>query len=111
MVLVFHDTEFSYFNLRGKFRILRPHRDKIRGNWHSFADVEAVISPAQAIRYVLKYILKTHGKPVKGKTAWEISHEAVYKTLALLWVYKKQGYAMSKDIEGALADLISAGWC
>lgn len=106
LVLVFHEVDFSYFSLKGKFRVSRIVKDKIKGNWESFADVEAVISPTQAIRYVLKYLLKAHGGEVEGKTAWEISCEGVDKTLAILWAYKKRGYSVSKDTEKALSDLI-----
>ncbi|GAH95437.1 unnamed protein product, partial [marine sediment metagenome] len=106
LVLIFHEVDFSYFALKGKFRVSRIVRDKIKGNWESFADVEAVISPKQAIHYVLKYLLKTHGASTSGKTAWEISQEGVEKTLAILWAYKKRGYSVSGDIEAVLADLI-----
>ncbi|GAH95425.1 unnamed protein product [marine sediment metagenome] len=106
LVLVFHEVDFSYFALKGKFRVSRIIRDKIKGNWSSFADIEAVISPKQAIHYVLKYLLKTHGDSAPGKTAWEISCEGVEKTLAILWAYKKRGYSVSGDIEAVLADLI-----
>jgi hypothetical protein len=106
LLLCFQDVTFSYFALKGKFRIPRKERDRIRAGWHSFVDVEAVISPLQAIRYLVKYLIKAHGGKVEGKTPWEISQEGVSKTLALLWVYKKRGYSLSGDLEEALADLI-----
>lgn len=107
VLAVFDDHEFSYFALKGKWRIPRQERDRIKEGWHSFVDVEAVVSPRQAMIYMLKYMIKTHGGNVKGKTAWEITEEGVSKTLALLWVYKKRGYSLSKDFERALADLIA----
>jgi hypothetical protein len=107
LLLVFKECEFSYFALNGKFRIPRKDRDRIKQGWHSFVDVEAVISPAQAIAYTVKYLIKVHGGKVKGKTPWEISEEGVSKTLALLWIYKKRGFSLSRDILEALADLIS----
>jgi len=107
LVILFKEAEFSYFSLNGKFRIPRKERDRMRSGWHSFVDVEAVVSPRQAIAYTIKYVLKAHGEKVKGKTPWEISEEGVEKTLALLWVYKRRGWSVSEDILEALADLIA----
>ena len=106
LVLFFKDREFPFFQLRDKWRIPRPLRDSLKKGWHSFVDIEAVITPRQALAYTLKYILKLHGKPVEGKTAWEITREGVDKTLALLWVYRLRGWTMSGDFEDVMNDLI-----
>ena len=106
LLIVFKEHEFSYFALNGKFRIPRAIRDRVRSGWHSFVDVEAIVSPGQAIAYMLKYLLKTHGANIEGKTPWEISQVGVSKTLALLWVYHKRGYSISGDFQEALHDLI-----
>ena len=106
VLALFEEAEFPFFLLNGKFRIPRKLRDKICRCWHSFVDVEAVVSPRQAVAYTVKYLLKVHGGSVRGKTPWEISQEGVSRALALLWIYKKRGYSMSKDLEGALRDLI-----
>ena len=107
LLVVFREAQFPYFALNGKFRVPTPERDRIRSGWHSFVDVEAVVSPRQAVAYTVKYLIKAHGGKVKGKTPWEISEEGVSKTLALLWVYRKRGFSLSRDLEEALADLIA----
>ena len=107
LLVVFKESEFSYFSLKGKFRIPGHARHRIRSGWHSFVDVEAIVSPGQAIAYMLKYLLKTHGGSVSGKTPWQISQEGVSKTLALLWVHHKRGYSISEDFQEALTDLIA----
>ena len=107
VLLLFEEVEFLFFLLNGKFRIPREFRDRIRQGWHSFVDVEAVVSPRQAIAYTIKYLLKVHGGSVEGKTPWEISQEGVSRTLALLWIHKKRGYSLSQDLERAIADLIA----
>jgi len=35
-------------------------RERIRSGWHSFVDVE-VVSPRQAVAYMVKYLIKAHG--------------------------------------------------
>lgn len=72
--------------------------------WHSSVDVEAVVAPKQVLNYVLKYLLKAHGKSVQGKTALGITQEGAEKTL--LWVYRKRGWSSSGDFREAVADSI-----
>ena len=90
-ILLFHDNEFSVFRHKSKFRI----KDKaaFSKHWHSHVDVQAVANLKRAVSYIIKYITK------------ELFSENAILTRAMLWLFKKRSFSVSKDFISGLKRL------
>jgi len=88
-IAIFKDTEFDVFeqqqtNSKSTYRI--QQKQEFEKYWHSYVDVIAVSSMGGAIRYLTKYLRKTHGKYSEPNV-----------TQALLWIHQKRSFSMSQD--------------
>ena len=87
-IMLFDDKEFDVFehwNKRGtksSFRI--KEKNDFERYWHSHVDITAVHTVKGALGYLTKYLKKAYNKDSK----YEL-------TLAMLWVYHKQAFAIS----------------
>ncbi|GAI63073.1 unnamed protein product, partial [marine sediment metagenome] len=106
-VLLFEDYEFPV-SLRDRhkhFRISRGEKDKISNLWDFHVDIEACYSVQGAMGYIKKYLLKTYGKPNVENVPRITSDKAEFTT-SLLWLFRKQSFAVSG---GGWSDLITYG--
>jgi len=98
-MLVFHDKEFSTWEQIKKEKGEVKRRTRIDEksefeHWHSFVDVEGCRHLGKSLNYVLKYIFKS---------ADTDKHTF---TQAIQWLFRKRSYAISRDFEEWLSDLI-----
>ena len=90
VILYFHNTEFSVFRYKDKFRI---REKKEFEHWHSFVDVQAVSDLRKNVHYITKYITK------------ELYKKKSSLTLAMLWLFGKRSFSVSKDFVNKLIRL------
>ena len=84
--LIFHEAEFHVF--KDKHACLRvKEKDEIAELWDSFIDVQVPKDVQSAKNYILKEIFK-HG----------FSFELGSKTLAMLWVFRKRAFSISRGL-------------
>lgn len=87
-IILFDEKEFDVFehwNKRGtksSFRI--KQKSMFEMHWHSHVDITAVHTIKGALGYLTKYLKKAYNKDSK----YEL-------TLAMLWIYHKQAFAIS----------------
>ena len=87
-VLYFQEYEFETFFYNGRWRI--TERDDVIHNWHwGFCDVLALYSLKAGVGYVTKYITKIQSAVVNDD-------EKYILTLALLWVFRKRAFSVSR---------------
>ena len=87
-VLYFQDYEFETFFYNGRWRI--SERDDVVKNWGwGFCDVLALYSLKAGLGYVSKYITKIQSAVVDGDETYVL-------TLALLWVFRKRAFSVSR---------------
>ncbi len=87
-VLYFQEYEFETFFYNGKWRI--TERDDVVHNWGwGFCDVLALYSLKAGLGYVTKYITKIQSAIVDD-------NEKYVLTLALLWVFRKRAFSVSR---------------
>jgi len=72
-----------------KYRI--QEKKEFDDSWHSWVDVIAVSSIGGAIRYLTKYLRKTHGYDAETNL-----------TQAQMWINRKQSFSMSDDFVKSL---------
>jgi len=90
-VLLFHETEFETFYYNNKWR-LSDKRD-IESLWsYGFSDMFALYSIGAGVGYVLKYVTKVNNALLSEK----IDRKFVL-SLALMWIFKKRTFSVSKD--------------
>ncbi|GAI87469.1 unnamed protein product, partial [marine sediment metagenome] len=106
IVLLFNEAKFTVFprmeegkngRLGMVYRIQEKPELEMQGKWKSFIDVKALSSGKALGLYVRKYCRKTHYGDSQGALT----------TQSLLWLYRKQTYAMSKGFRSKLLDLIT----
>jgi len=88
-VVVFEEHQFPVFEQKvtdNKTVYRVEDKKELEGNWHSFVDVVAVNSVGGALRYLTKYLRKTHGRG-----------SGTNLTQAQMWIHRKQSYSMSGD--------------
>jgi len=112
-ILIFEDKEFNVVckKIGGAFRIFRCEQEVFRKSWHSFVDIVALYEISPRLQgYIVKYLMK-----VLGEVKFDIKRldeENVVLTLTLLWLFRKQSYAISGEfrrmVEG-IVDLIIRG--
>jgi len=88
-MIVFKDIlfdVFSYVNKKGKkiFIVSKKENKKISGYWHSYVDIQGVENTQGATKELTKYITK------------DLCSEKGDKTNAMIWLFRKQSYAISK---------------
>jgi len=95
-VLLFEDHDFtvSHRDHSKHFRILRAEKDDIASLWQFHADIEACYSVQGAMGYIKKYLLKTYGKHMV-KNVHRIDTDNSELTVSLLWLFRKQSFAVS----------------
>jgi len=87
-IILFDDYQFNVFEhwnkagTKSSFRI--KEKSKFDVHWHSHVDINAVHTIQGALRYLTKYLKKSYDKDSK----YEL-------TLAMLWIYHKQAFAIS----------------
>lgn len=92
-LLVFQDSFFTTFqDKEGRMRV--EEKEGLARFWDSFVDVQAPRSVQSAQAYIIKEVLK-HGFDVKEDS----------KTLALLWVFEKRAFSMSKGLASLIKRL------
>jgi hypothetical protein len=82
--------------------------------WHSFVDVVALYEISPRLKgYIEKYLTKCLGGEDVNNVVVRVGGEKARLTLALLWVFRKQSYAISggfrETVEGVAANLITRG--
>jgi hypothetical protein len=106
-VLFFKESSFNAFpNLEKdkqgktclKYRVKEKREIEVQGKWQSFIDVQAMSSLKGAINYCKKYA---------QEVCYGDSDKAVL-TSAVLWLYQKKGYSMTRTFQKALNDLIAS---
>ena len=90
-ILLFHDTDFGVFRHKSKFRVRK--KAVFSRHWHSFVDVRAVANLKRAVSYIMKYITK------------ELFSENAILTRAMLWLFRKRSFSVSKDFISRLKRL------
>jgi len=93
-IFVFHDAMFDVFEHQKttnttEYRI--QQKPEFDSTWHSWVDVKAVSSIGGAIRYLTKYLRKTHGYDAETNL-----------TQAQMWINRKQSFSMSHDFVRSL---------
>lgn len=90
-VLLFHETEFETFYYKGKWRL--SEKRGIESLWsYGFSDMFALYSLGAGVGYVLKYVTKVNNALQSEK----IDRKLVL-SLALMWIFKKRAFSVSKD--------------
>ncbi|MCD5401921.1 hypothetical protein LR013_04975, partial [candidate division NPL-UPA2 bacterium] len=90
-ILLFNEHEFSVFRHKSKFRI--KEKASFSKHWHSFVDVQAVANIKRAVSYIIKYITK------------ELFSEKAILTRAMLWLFRKRSFSVSKEFVSGLKRL------
>ena len=92
-ILLFHDMDFNVFRYRSKLRI--REKAAFSEHWHSYVDVQALSNIKTSVRYITKYITK------------DLFSEKATLTLAMLWLFRKRSFSMSRDFESMVRRLDS----
>jgi len=93
-IVIFHEKYFDVFEHQKtsnttEYRI--QQKQEFEKAWHSWIDVVAVSSIGGAIRYLTKYLRKTHGYDAETNL-----------TQAQMWINRKQSFSMSHDFVTSL---------
>ena len=97
-VLYFEEYEFKTFFYNGKWRV--DLKGEISKNWHwGFVDVFALASLGSGVGYVVKYLTKVHGCLLK-----EVIDDKMVLTLAMMWIFKKRAFSVSKGFKELSCD-------
>lgn len=83
---------FVHVDKKGKrkFRISKHDKDIISSYWHSHVDIQGVDNTKDAIKELTKYVTK------------DLCSEKGDKTNAMIWLYRKQAYGVSKGFVGLI---------
>lgn len=93
-ILLFDDTDFLVFRHKSKFRV--RNKAAFSQHWHSYVDVRAVPNLKTDVSYIIKYITK------------ELFTDKAILTLAMLWIFRKRSFSVSKDFATKMARLDSS---
>lgn len=99
-LLMFHDSEFLAFKTideGGRFLWRVSDKAEFERSWPAFVDVEAVRTYRTVVRYLQKRVVK--GTDKSDEDAGDL-------TMALMWLFRKRSFAISRDLAHKLADLI-----
>ena len=89
-MLLFHDAWFEAFFYNGKWRV--KGREALTRNWGwGFSDVFALSGLGAGVGYMVKYVTKVSGALLGGERS-----RGHVLTLALLWVFRKRSFSVSK---------------
>jgi hypothetical protein len=107
LVLLFKEARFSVFPhledgghgaLQLRYRIQERDQVKAQGKWHSFVDIKALSSVGATVNYCRKY----------AQNVCYGSSEKAVLTSAMLWLYRKQTFCMSKGFRENFVEFIRA---
>lgn len=107
LVLLFKETKFSVFphleensegSLQLRYRIQEREEVKAQGKWHSFVDIKALSSVGATVNYCRKY----------AQNVCYGSSEKAVLTCAMLWLYRKQTFCMSKGFRENFLEFMRA---
>lgn len=90
-VLLFHETEFETFFYNNKWRISVKREIEELWRW-GFSDMFALYSLGAGIGYVLKYVTKVNNALLSERV-----DRKLVLSLALMWIFKKRAFSVSKD--------------
>ncbi len=97
-VLYFEDQEFETFFYNGIWRV--SAKVELSRNWHwGFSDMFALSDLGAGVGYVVKYLTKVHKTVVEEK----YDRKSVL-TLAMMWIFKKRAYSVSRGFEGLVEE-------
>jgi len=88
-VVVFEEHDFEvieHWDTENKSTYRIKEKEGVKGTYHSYVDVVAVNSVGGSIRYLTKYLRKTHGRG-----------SGVNLTQAQMWLHRNQSFSMSDD--------------
>lgn len=100
VLIAFKDKSFPVFIHKGQdgkrsFRIPTKDKDKISSYWHSHVDIKGVDNSKGAINELTKYVTK------------DLCSEKGNQTNAMIWLFRKQGYSISKGFIGLITGQFS----
>ena len=90
-ILVFHDVDFETFFYNGKWRISKKRELEKYWAW-GFSDMFALYSLGAGVGYVMKYVTKVNNALLAEKR-----NQKDVLSLALLWIFRKRAFSVSKD--------------
>jgi hypothetical protein len=103
LMIQFHDWKFSGFksvDQDGSFVWRISEKPEFEKSWPAFVDVRAVRTYSSVLRYLEKRVLQG--------TDEDLNSDAGDLTMALLWIFRKRSFALSRDFQEKLSDLIRA---
>lgn len=103
LMIHLHDWKFSGFKSvdgNGNFVWRISEKSEFERSWPAFVDVRAVRTYSSVVRYLQKRIVQ--GTDKDGDC------DAGDLTMALMWIFRKRSFAVSRDLQEELADLIRA---
>jgi len=101
VMMLFNDSDFSAFkSMDAQYNFVWRIEDKaeFEKSWPAFVDVRAVRTYSSVLRYLRKRI-------VEGTDKTD-DQEAGDLTKALMWIFRKRSFALSRDLAQKLGDLI-----
>ena len=84
-------------------------KEGFENGYHSFVDVCAVRTVRGALNYARRYLTRSVEGSASSEAPRHMAHGGKMNDLdmALMWLFRKRGYAISGDFKTALHDLIS----
>jgi hypothetical protein len=101
LMIMFHEARFHGFktiNEEGKVVWRIYEKEEFEKSWPYFVDVRAARTYGAVVRYIRKRVY--HGTDKADNV------DAGDLTLALMWLFRKRSFAISKDLLKQLSDLI-----
>jgi hypothetical protein len=101
-ILYFENSQFPTFLRRSKkqkryvWRIPFPEVEKLRGLWHSFIDVQGMVSLAEGLNYLGKYVTKASNYESDDLLGKGLA------TLATTWAFGKRSYSLGRKFKEAI---------
>ncbi|MHA1410204.1 MAG: rolling circle replication-associated protein [Candidatus Odinarchaeia archaeon] len=97
-VLLFHGCGFQTFFYNGKWRIFKKREIAELWRW-GYSDIFALYSLGAGVGYVLKYVTKVNNALLTEKV-----DRKLVLSLALMWIFRKRAYSVSKDFGSDLVE-------
>jgi len=100
-VLLFEEAEFKTFFYNKKWRLSEKRELETLWRW-GFCDFFALYSLGAGVGYVLKYVTK-----VNNALLCEKPNRGLVLSLALMWVFRKRAFSVSRDFSVYLVEFKS----
>lgn len=111
-MLVFRECEFDverHFSEDGvTWRVALETKNQWAERWGGFVDVRAARTYSGILRYLEKRILKGTDKTGSESESFEKAMAAGDLTMAMMWLFRKRSFALSKDLQKAMMDKLQA---